>query len=82
MSFFFGGDPFGGQGGGGHPGMGGGRSSGPVDNKELYETLGVPQDVDAKTVRALQCFCFQIVSFLFQKRNKTPKVSLNPYLQA
>ena len=52
MSFFFGGDPFGGQGGGGgHPGMGGGRSSGPVDNKELYETLGVPQDVDAKTVR-------------------------------
>ena len=70
MSFFFGGDPFGGQGGGGHPGMGGGRSSGPVDNKELYETLGVPQDVDAKTVRALQCFCFQIVSFLFFQKKE------------
>lgn len=51
MSFFFGGDPFGG--GGGHPGMGGmgGRSNKPVDNKEFYELLGVPQDVDAKTLK-------------------------------
>jgi DnaJ homolog subfamily A member 2 len=50
MSFFFGGDPFG---GGGHPGMGGGRGGGggPVDNKEFYELLGVPQDVDQKTLK-------------------------------
>ena len=50
MSFFFGGDPFGG--GGGHPGMGGGRGGGgPVDNNEFYEILGVPKDVDAKTLK-------------------------------
>ena len=29
----------------------GGRSNKPVDNKEFYELLGVPQDVDAKTLK-------------------------------
>ena len=48
---FFGGDPFGGGGfPGGHPGMGG-RSKGPVDNKEYYELLGVERDVDAAKLK-------------------------------
>ena len=32
--------------------MGGGRGGGgPVDNNEFYEILGVPKDVDAKTLK-------------------------------
>ena len=49
MSFFMGGDPF----GGGHPfaGMGGGGGRSAEPDTELYDVLGVPKDVDAKTLK-------------------------------
>lgn len=53
MSFFMGGDPFGG--GGGHPfgGMGGGGGGGAraEPDTELYDVLGVTKDVDAKALK-------------------------------
>lgn len=49
MSFFFGGDPFGGA--GGFPGGMGGGPPREVDNNEFYEILGVPKDVDEKTLK-------------------------------
>lgn len=53
---FFGGDPFehfsqqhgGGGGGGGRGGRGGG---GPVDNEELYKTLGVAKDAEESEIK-------------------------------
>jgi len=51
MSFFFGGDPFEGMGGGFPGGMGGRGPQREVDNNEYYEALGVSKDVDEKTLR-------------------------------
>lgn len=49
MSFFFGGDPFGG--GGGFPGGMGGGSREPANTTEYYEILGVDKGADAKTIK-------------------------------
>ena len=50
MSFFFGGDPFGGQ--GGFPGGGGGGGPrGPVDNEEYYKILGVEKDATPAQIK-------------------------------
>jgi DnaJ domain len=46
------GDPFEHFGGGGGGGGGAGRrASGPIDNKEFYEILGVPQDADENVIK-------------------------------
>jgi DnaJ family protein A protein 2 len=48
---FFGGDPFGGGGGGGMPGRGGRGGGGPVDNEELYASLGVAKDCEESEIK-------------------------------